>query len=99
MVPHFLKSALKCQIRGFQRERCRRSVKVFYRNVINEIRDADEILIMGGGKAKTELEREMQRVKKLSHRIVGVIPVSEMTDNEIIADMKKFFKIPVKRNT
>ena len=79
--------------------RRRQQLKSFYRNVIKEIGDADEILIMGGGKAKTELERMIQKIKSLSHRIVGVIPVCEMTENEIIADMKKFFKIPVKRNT
>ena len=86
-----------CDEKKFQ-ERRRQQLKFFYRNVIKEIEDADEILIMGGGEAKKELEREIYNHKNLSQKIVGVITADEMTEGQIIADMKKFYRIPVKRH-
>ena len=63
----------------------------YYDEVIASIRDAESILIFGPGEAKGELKKRLQR-EKLGDRIVAVQTVDRMTDREIAAKIREFFR-------
>jgi len=63
----------------------------YYDEVIESIRDAESILIFGPGEAKGELKKRLQR-DKLDGRIVAVQTVDRMTDREIAAKIREYFR-------
>jgi hypothetical protein len=65
----------------------------YYQEIMNKIGDADQIYIFGPGEARTEFEKEMQKSKALTSKIRGVEPADKMTDNQIVAKVKNYFKI------
>jgi hypothetical protein len=62
----------------------------YYDQVIECVRDAEAILILGPGEAKGELKRRLER-DGLGARIVGVETVDKMTDREIAARVREHF--------
>jgi hypothetical protein len=64
---------------------------VYYDEVIASIRDAESILIFGPGEAKGELKKRLQR-DKLGGRIVAVQTADRMTDREIAAKIREYFR-------
>jgi hypothetical protein len=63
----------------------------YYDEVIAAVRDAESILIFGPGEAKGELKKRLQR-EKLDGRIVAMQTVDKMTDREIAAKIREFFR-------
>ena len=63
----------------------------YYERVIECIRDAESILILGPGEAKTELEERLGH-DGLRERIVGVETVDKMTDRPIAARVRQRFR-------
>jgi len=66
-------------------------LRVYYDEVIASVGDAEAILIFGPGEAKDELQKRLQR-KKLGGRIVAVQTVDKMTDREIAAKVREYFR-------
>ncbi len=64
---------------------------VYYDEVIASLGDAEAILIFGPGEAKGELQKRLKR-KKLGGRIVAVQAVDKMTDREIAAKVREYFR-------
>lgn len=64
----------------------------YYQRIISVVKDADRIFIFGPGTAKSELEKEMKKVKELAAKITGVEPADKMTEGQICAKAKKFFE-------
>jgi stalled ribosome rescue protein Dom34 len=62
----------------------------YYDEVIAHIRDADSILILGPGEAKTELQERLKN-EGLDGRIVGIETVDKMTDRQIAARARQRF--------
>jgi stalled ribosome rescue protein Dom34 len=62
----------------------------YYDQVIACIRNADSILILGPGEAKTELEQRLE-AEALGTRIVGIETVDKMTDRQIAARVRQRF--------
>jgi stalled ribosome rescue protein Dom34 len=62
----------------------------YYDEVIARIRDADSILILGPGEAKTELEERLGN-ETLRPRIVGIETADKMTDRQIAARVRQRF--------
>ena len=65
-------------------------LNTFYDEVIDCIRDAESILILGPGEAKDELKARLAE-KKLDDRISGVETVDNMTDPQIAAKVRQYF--------
>lgn len=63
----------------------------YYAEVMASIGDADSILIMGPGKAKGELE-ELLTHEKLSGRIVGIETSDKLTEPQIVAEVRRYFR-------
>lgn len=66
-------------------------LNVYYEAVIASVRDAEFILIFGPGEAKGELKKRLVR-DKLGNRIVGIETIDRMTDRQIGAKVRKYFK-------
>jgi hypothetical protein len=66
-------------------------LNIYYNAVITSIRDAESILILGPGEAKGELKKRLMR-NKLGGRIVGIETIDRMTDRQIAAKVRRYFK-------
>jgi hypothetical protein len=66
-------------------------LNIYYNAVIASIRDAESILILGPGEAKGELKKRLLR-NKLGGRIVGIETIDKMTDRQIAAKVRRYFK-------
>ena len=66
-------------------------LNIYYEAVIACVRDAESILIFGPGEAKGELKKRLVR-DKLRNRIVGIETIDRMTDHQIAAKVRKYFK-------
>jgi stalled ribosome rescue protein Dom34 len=73
-------------------DRFRLQLNKYYQQVILALREADSILIMGPGQAKTELEKAIKKHKDMQNRILKVETVDKMTKNQMIAYVQKFYK-------
>ena len=71
--------------------RQKQQLKKFYHQIIEVIKEADKILIMGTGEAKLELKKEIETSKALIPKIVGVHTSDKMTNNQIAAKVKSYF--------
>ena len=65
----------------------------FYAAVIAAVRDADALLIFGPGEAKGELAKQLAAAN-LGDRIVGVEAADKLTDGQIAAHVRAWFKEP-----
>jgi len=72
--------------------RQKQQLKNFYHQIIEVIKDADKILIMGPGEAKLELQKEVAKSKTRVPKITGVQTCDKMTINQIIAEVKSYFE-------
>ncbi|MFO0434658.1 MAG: hypothetical protein ACK5ZT_05370, partial [Sphingobacteriaceae bacterium] len=65
-----------------------------------ELKAADEIYVFGPAKMKTNLKAEILKDKILKNKLRGVESADSLTNNQIVAAVKKYFslekKIPAK---
>jgi stalled ribosome rescue protein Dom34 len=62
----------------------------YYDEVIDSIRAAESILILGPGEAKGELSKRLEK-DNLSRRIVGIKTSDKITDKQIVALVRGYF--------
>jgi stalled ribosome rescue protein Dom34 len=63
----------------------------YYDKVISFLHNADSILILGPGEAKGELKTRLES-EAPRERIVGIETVDKMTDRQVAAKVRKYFK-------
>jgi len=66
-------------------------LNIYYDAVIASIRVADAILLFGPGEAKGELQERIEK-SRLRGRIVAVETVDKMTDRQIAAKARQYFR-------
>ena len=66
-------------------------LNIYYDAVIASIRVADSILLFGPGEAKGELQERIEK-SRLRGRIVAVETVDKMTDRQIAAKARQYFR-------
>ncbi len=71
--------------------RQKQQLRKFYQKIIEFLKDADRILIMGPGEAKLELKKEISKLKVLAPRIVDVQTCDKMTNNQIVVKVRSYF--------
>ncbi|MEE9910864.1 MAG: hypothetical protein K4571_03985 [Deltaproteobacteria bacterium] len=69
-------------------------LKIYYNQIVEAVSAAESILIFGPGEAKKELKKQLEK-NNSGGRIAGVETADEMTDNQILAKVCKFFNVPV----
>jgi hypothetical protein len=72
-------------------ERHKHQLKYYYQKIIQNIKEAKEIMIFGPGEAKGELGKAVKEEKELAGRIRDIEPADKMTENQIIARVREFF--------
>lgn len=70
----------------------------YYRRILRELEDADEVLLMGPGEAKGELRREMLRSPRLVSRLVSVQAADKLAERQLKARVRQFFGTPAPRS-
>ncbi|MCS6992518.1 MAG: hypothetical protein N2117_06670 [Anaerolineales bacterium] len=72
-------------------DRYQHQLREYYENVIEALRTADRIFVMGPGEAKHELERALQKHKDLRGRLLKLEPADKMTQRQMAARVRRFF--------
>jgi stalled ribosome rescue protein Dom34 len=81
----------KHQIKNHDKDR--RDSTHYFHEIIDAHKDAKEILIVGPGTAKTHLMSHVEAHKHndFKKKVVGVQNMDHPTDNQILAEARKFF--------
>jgi hypothetical protein len=66
-------------------------LKDYYNTVISYLRGVDSILIIGPGEAKGELQKRLEN-EELDGHIVGIENADKMTDEQITAAVRQYFR-------
>ena len=74
-------------------ERHRAHLDRYYDEVIDQIGVPDALLILGPGEARLELRERLSRSKALKALSVTVEAADKLTDAQIVAKVKKHFRI------
>lgn len=77
---------------GKMDDKRRQQLHRYYREIIKGIKHADDIYICGPAEAKSELEKEIKKEKNFMAHLVAVEAADKMTDNQLIAKIKKIFR-------
>jgi len=73
-------------------DRYRLMLTKFYKQVVAWLKDVNSIVTMGPGEAKVEFEKVIKRQKAMQKRLLKVETVDKMTENQMIAHVRKFYK-------
>ncbi|PWH12480.1 MAG: hypothetical protein DDG60_12920 [Anaerolineae bacterium] len=72
-------------------DRYQHQLREYYENVIQAIREAERIFVMGPGEAKHEFEKALQKHKDLRGRLLKLEPADKMTQRQLVARVRQFF--------
>ena len=66
----------------------------FYRDLAVKLNDANQVLILGPGLAKNHFKThfETHHNSQIAKKIIGLEACENITDNQILAEARKFFK-------
>lgn len=76
-------------------ERRHNEMKAFCREIIDKMRDADEILVFGPGQAKHEFKNILEEHKVLFEKLKELETTDELTEPQMIEYVKKHFNLPL----
>lgn len=65
----------------------------YFNDIIHSVSDATGILVFGPSKAKIELEKQLKKHHGFDHAHLDVESADKMTTRQLIAHVKKHFKI------
>jgi hypothetical protein len=75
-------------------ERRKQQIINFLDNIIEEIKDADEIFIFGPAEMKTKLIKRIEDDKVLLlQKLKSVVTADKMTTNQIVAKTKEYYNL------
>jgi hypothetical protein len=74
-------------------ERREHQLDSFYKEVIEKAGKVDKCYIFGPGEAKLELVKKIEKIKSQQIKIAAVETSDSLTENQIVAKVKAFFKV------
>ena len=86
-----IESEVEQQPRDDQQNALTSDLNTFFDKVISYLGNATSILIFGPGEAKGQLKKRMEE-NKIDDRIAAVETTDSMTDGQLVAFVKEFFK-------
>lgn len=72
-------------------KRINKQTSNFLRNLLSEIKDVDELVLFGPANMKKELEKHILDDTTLAYKLKAVVSADSMTDNQMVAWVKKFY--------
>jgi len=74
-------------------ERSKNQLNSFLNNVLSQVKESDELFIFGPAETKTKLQDIIYHQKLIDiHKLKSVQTASKMTPNQILANVKNFYK-------
>lgn len=73
-------------------ERKKHQVDSFLKNVIEEIKQDDELYVFGPGEVKLKLKTAIENTNHLSSRLKSLETADSMTQNQLVAKVKDFYE-------
>ena len=64
----------------------------YLKNIIHEIRYVDKLVLFGPAEMKTQLEKAILKNSIISKKLVAVEPADNMTENQLVAWVKEYYK-------
>jgi len=64
----------------------------YLKNIINEIKSVDMLVLFGPAEMKTHLEKAIRNNSQISKKLVAVEPADNMTENQLVAWVKDYYK-------
>ena len=74
-------------------EKYKNKLNLYYMKIINKIKDADHIFVIGPGEAPKELQKEIECIKYLKGKVKGIMPADKLTKKQVAAIFRSIFKI------
>jgi hypothetical protein len=75
-------------------ERSKNQLNSFLNNVLSQVKESDELFIFGPAETKTKLQDIIYHQKLIDiHKLKSVQTASKMSPNQILANVKNFYKI------
>ena len=71
--------------------RIKKQTSKYFKSLLSEIKDVDELVLFGPANMKKELEKHILNDKTLASKLLAVTTADIMTDNQKIAWVKKFY--------
>lgn len=75
-------------------ERRHNEIKAFSRQVLEAVKDADELAIFGPSDGKKDLKKEIDGHKVLKGKLTTMETADKMTENQLKAFVRKLFSLP-----
>lgn len=75
-----------------QENRKKHEVADYLEEVIEKIKSAEEIVVFGPAEMKKELEKQIKENLTLAKKLLEVVSTDSMTENQIIAWVKDYYK-------
>ena len=75
--------------------RYRQHLDRYYDEVISHLGQPEALLILGPGEAKLQLKERLRHSKALSKCIMGIETTDKLTDPQIVAKVRKHYRIGV----
>ncbi len=72
----------------------KQQLKLYFENIVSEIKDADTIVLFGPAQTGEKFRKELEeQYKNVSAKVKGLQKADSMTENQIIAWVKDFYKL------
>lgn len=75
-----------------QQNRKQEQTNHYFKNVLKEVQNCDTIVIFGPSRMKIFFEKEIKGNMQLADKLVGVYNSDLLTENQIVAWVKDFYK-------
>lgn len=72
-------------------ERRKQQSKKYFADILQHLRDADSVIILGPGEARVGLSKAIKAENELNVKLKGVFAEDSMTDNQIMARVRDFY--------
>ena len=72
-------------------ERRKQQSKKYYSQIIDHLKDADSVIILGPGEARVGLTKAIESNNELKIKLRGVFAEDSMTDNQVMAKVREFY--------
>jgi hypothetical protein len=73
-------------------ERKKHQLAEYFNKIIDNVKDSDEVLLFGPAKTKGWLNKVLHKHSELKHKVKGVENSALLTERQMIAKVKDFFK-------
>ncbi len=73
-------------------ERSKHQLKDFFLEIINSLKDIDQLVVFGPAEAKTEFKKELENHPEIGDKLISVNTADSMTLNQTKALIRDFYK-------